>query len=125
MDLFAILFVIFAPLILTICIEYNIINSTFSKIIEDRTKLLSNYILINIMTNVGLTFTYILTHLFNQINPFHLLILEVVIIVIEAFLYRYCYKELPLMKAILTSALANILSAVLGTLALVVFASIT
>lgn len=125
MDLFAILFVIFAPLILTICIEYTIINSTFSKIIESKTKLLSNYILINIMTNVGLTFTYILTHLFGQINPLDLLILEIIIILIEAFLYRYCYKEIPLMKAILTSALANILSAVLGTLALVALASIT
>lgn len=115
MALLLILFIILVPLALTIVLEYKIIQISFQKTLEHCKNLTSNFILINVITNVSLTAMNFLFNSFGSFTFITLFILELLIIFIEANMYLYCYTELSPKRAIVTSALANTFSATLGT----------
>ncbi len=97
--------------VLTCATEAPVVYLSLKK---DRPKdLISNIILINLITNLSL-------NLLNFIirSVIFVLAAELLIPIIEAFMYRYCYPKIPMAKLLIVTYIANAVSLGLGFLLL-------
>jgi hypothetical protein len=93
--------------VLTIIIELPIVRL----LLGNKDKIIFNIIAVNIVTNLLLNATLILLDVYKYV-----LLGEVFVIIAEAFLYKYAYREESLLKLMGISTLANIVSYEIGTL---------
>ena len=84
---------------------------------KDKCKdLMLNCVLINLITNLTLNSTvYLLVYAGIRPEVF-ILIAELIIPVIEAYMYRYCYSHISIKKFLLMAYIANAVSFFIGLL---------
>ena len=76
--------------------------------------LILNCVLINLITNLTLnSSTYLLVYAGIQTTVF-VWIAELIIPVIEAYMYRYCYSNISIKKLLLMAYIANAVSYITG-----------
>lgn len=101
--------------VLTIILEVPFVYFTLGKMVGDKKKLVVNSVLINIITNVSLSMCSIIANMMRaSIEILILIPLEMLIVIIEACMYRYATKEVTLKIAMVISFFANLFSCVVG-----------
>ena len=81
--------------------------------------LISNTIIINLITNLTLNITTICLIFLDvnfEIRNYFIVIAELTIPIVEYFMFRYCYPQISKIKLLTTSGIANILSFSIGLL---------
>lgn len=91
--------------ILTIITEYPVIRISFGK----QKNIVANVVLINSITNIALNMIII-----PILSEKYIFILEALIVFVEMYMYKWCYKELSYKRILLTSLLANVVSFIVG-----------
>lgn len=78
--------------------------------------ILLNIILINVITNVTLNMVLSILRFYQVPTTLFTLIAEGIIPIIEAWMYKYCYKPIPVGKLLILCYMANLFSYLTGLL---------
>ncbi len=78
--------------------------------------ILLNIVLINVITNVTLNMVLSILRFHQVPTTLFTLIAEWIIPIIEAWMYKYCYKHIPIGKLLLLCYIANLFSYLTGLL---------
>lgn len=100
--------------ILTCCIETSIMLIFLNK--EQLKYLTLNVILINLITNLTLNLLILLFVACNIYHVWFVIIAELIIPIIEYFMFRYYYSQINQKKLFLLCWIANIASVTIGLL---------
>lgn len=95
-----------AAVAITIIFEYPIIRLSFGK----QKNIVANVALINSITNIALNMIVM-----TILDIRYVLIPEMIIVLVEMYMYKWCYKALSNKRVFITSLLANTVSFIIGS----------
>ena len=76
--------------------------------------ILLNIVLINVITNVTLNMVLSILRFYQAPTTAFTFIAEGIIPIIEAWMYKYCYKHIPVGKLLILCCIANLFSYLTG-----------